>query len=593
MNEPSTLNPSVSQQPVESTERQWPRLLFPSVSLAVFWAASFGLRAINKPYFVGFMIGLALSGLLTLLAFGWWWFNRRLYWWEKFAGFGLVILEAVVVSRFADRSITPFALWISGLPVLGTLSVAWLYLVKRFRFSWARIGFVAVVTLGWAYFTILRLDGADGGLNIASHLRWTPTAEQRFLAQSGTQVSSGRKSPMLSEPIPPPGASDWVAFRGQSRDGVIVGSTLATNWVKHPPKLSWQRAVGPAWSSLIVVGSRLFTQEQRGQHEVVACYATDTGDEIWAHQDDARFDESVSGPGPRATPSFDSNRLYTLGGTGLLDCLDAASGHLVWQRNIAHDAGARVPMWAFSSSPLVTGGLIVVYAGGEADKGLLAYRASSGELAWASSAGSSSYSSPELTSLEGVPQCLMLHDSGLSSFDLNSGAKLWQTGSVMKGAPRYGQPRLVGTNQLLVAALGGLGCSLIEVVTNGSGWTTSTIWDSRELKPEFPDFVVYNGYAYGFDIGVFCCLNLADGKRAWKEGRYGRGEVMLLRDQGWLLISSETGELVLLDASPKANHELGRFQALTGKTWNHPVVRGNQVYLRNAQEMARYTISSQ
>jgi outer membrane protein assembly factor BamB len=234
-----------------------------------------------------------------------------------------------------------------------------------------------------------------------------------------------------------------------------------------------------------------------------------------------------------------------------------------------------------------------VYAGGENGKGLLAYRTQSGELAWAAAAGTSSYSSPELTTLSGVTQCLMLHDGGLTAFDPHNGSKLWETGAAMKGAPRCGQPRLIGDDRLLVASLGGLGTALIQVSTNGSGWAAHSLWDSRDLKPEFPDFVVSHGYAYGFDIGVFCCLNLADGKRTWKEGRYGRGEVMLLQDQGLLLISSETGQLVLLAADPNRNVELGRFQALTGKTWNHPVVKKDRVYLRNAQEMACYRVSDE
>jgi outer membrane protein assembly factor BamB len=247
-------------------------------------------------------------------------------------------------------------------------------------------------------------------------------------------------------------------------------------------------------------------------------------------------------------------------------------------------------MWAFSGSPLVAGDLVIVYAGGEAGKGLLAYQSDTGTLAWTAAAGVSSYSSPQLTTLSGISQCLMLNDGGLLSVDIATGKKLWETGIAMKGAPRCGQPRLINDNNLLVAALGGLGCSLIEVSTNANGWSVLDKWDSKDLKPEFPDFVVRDGYAYGFDIGVFCCLNLADGKRTWKEGRYGRGEVMLLRDQGLLLVSSETGELALLVADPGAHKQLAQFQALQGKTWNHPVVRADRVYLRNAQEMACYSI---
>jgi outer membrane protein assembly factor BamB len=340
----------------------------------------------------------------------------------------------------------------------------------------------------------------------------------------------------------------------------------------------------------LVLGGHVYTQEQRGEKETVVCYDAANGAQTWVHEDTARFDESVSGPGPRATPTFANGRLYTLGGTGLLNCLAAADGKLVWQRDIREASGAKVPMWAFSSSPLVNGDLVVVYAGGGAGKGLLAYRAASGELAWSAAAGESSYSSAQITSLAGVTQCLILHDAGLTAFDPNTGAKLWETGVAMKGAPRSGQPRLIGTNQLLVAALGGLGSSLIEVTTNSGGWSAVSKWDSKNLKPEFPDFVVHDGYAYGFDIGVFCCLKVADGKRTWKEGRYGRGEVMLLRDQNLLLVSSEAGELALLAADPTAHRELARFQALQGKTWNHPVVVGDRVYLRNAQEMACYSI---
>ncbi len=116
-------------------------------------------------------------------------------------------------------------------------------------------------------------------------------------------------------------------------------------------------------------------------------------------------------------------------------------------------------------------------------------------------------------------------------------------------------------------------------------------WQSTQLKPEFPDFVVHEGYAYGFDVNIFACIDLATGKRCWKAGRYGRGQVILLADQGVLLVISETGEAVLLAASPKEQQELGRFQAVNGKTWNHPVIAHGRLYVRNAEEMACYELT--
>jgi len=569
-----------------------PRLRFPTICVVVFWLLSFVVGMINKPYFVGFMYGLGSTGLLTLLILGWWWFNRGLRRWEKWAGFALIIGEAWLVGKGSHRSITGFTLWMGGFPLIASAVVAWFFIAKRFRLSWARMGFAIVVSLVWAHFLFIRVDGPDSSLKAKSHWRWTPTAEEQFLAAGKPGSLAPGLPDRAAAEITSPAANDWIAFRGTDRDGVVVGNATTTNWTAAPPSLVWKCAVGPAWSSLLVVGDSIYTQEQRGEKETVVCYDASTGAQVWVHEDLARFEEAVSGPGPRATPTFAGGRLYTQGGTGVLNCLDAKTGRVIWRRDLREDSGAKLPMWAFSSSPLVASDLVIAYAGGEAGKGLLAYKVQSGEVAWTAAAGASSYSSPQLTSLAGVPQVLMLHDGGLTSVDPASGKKLWETGVAMKGAPRCGQPRLIDGNKLLVAALGGLGCSLIEVSTNGGQWTVTNKWDSKDLKPEFPDFVVFHGYAYGFDVGIFCCLNLADGKRVWKEGRYGRGQVMLLRDQGLLLVSSESGELVLLAADPAAHRELGRFQALSSKTWNHPVVRGDRVYLRSAEEMACYSFST-
>ncbi len=588
MNEPSAAHPLEEETAVAN---RLPRLRFPVLCVLIFWVASLVVGAFDKPYFFGFLYEIASSSLVTLCFLVWWWFNRRLRFSEKVLGFALMAGEAWVTGRLSDHSINYFTLWLAGFPLVVTIVVAWLCLVKRFGISWARIGFLAVVTLIWSCFLVIRVDGADSRLKAKKHWRWTPTLEDQFLAKSGPASSLSELAPtngVLRSEVAP---GDWVSFRGTNRDGVIRGSMLATNWNENRPVAVWKHAVGPAWSSLIVVGNRLYTQEQRGEKETVVCYDAFTGEQLWIHEDLARFDESVSGPGPRATPTFAKGRLYTLGGTGLLNCLDADSGNCLWKRDVKAASEARIPSWAFASSPLVTDELVVVYAGGDAGKGLLAYRIQAGELAWTAVAGGSSYSSPQLNSIAGVSQCLMLHDGGVTAVEVATGNKLWETGLVMKGAPRTCQPRLVEQNKLLVAAPGGLGCSLIEVTKNGDQWLASTKWESKDLKPEFPDFVVHHGYAFGFDIGIFCCISLADGKRAWKEGRYGRGQVMLLPEQDLLLVSSETGELVLLAADWRGHQEIGRFQALEGKTWSHPVVRGNQVYLRNAQEMACYSFS--
>jgi outer membrane protein assembly factor BamB len=386
---------------------------------------------------------------------------------------------------------------------------------------------------------------------------------------------------------------DWIAFRGADRDGVIHGTNISTDWEAAPPRQLWRQRVGPAWSSVVVVGDRLYTQEQRGGQETVVCYQADTGKELWVHENAVRFSETVSGAGPRATPTFADGRLYTLGATGILNCLDAATGTSHWSRDVAADAGAKPPMWGFSSSPLVVDGRVIVFAGGGNNKGLLAYRCDSGgEPAWNADVGADSYSSPQLTTFGDAPQCLMLTDAGLFAVDPATGSVLWKHGLAMPGAPRTAQPHKIGDGQLAVASLEGPGVATIRVGRDGSAWKTEQVWATTQMKPEFPDFVVHNGHIYGFDVATFCCLDAATGQRSWKEGHYGRGQVMLLADQALLLVITEKGEAVLLAANPRQSEELGRFQAVSGKTWNHPVIAHGRLYVRNAEEMACYELAT-
>jgi hypothetical protein len=185
----------------------------------------------------------------------------------------------------------------------------------------------------------------------------------------------------------------------------------------------------------------------------------------------------------------------------------------------------------------------------------------------------------------------MLSDLGLTSVDPATGAVLWKGGAAMPGAPRYGQLHVVGETQLLVGSYEMTSVTLLDVNRDGGAWNAVPRWTSKHLRPEYPDFVVHQGHAYGFDVSIFCCIDLAGGSRCWKGGRYGRGQVVLSEDQGLLLVMSESGEAVLLEANPDRHEELGRFRALDGKTWNHPVIAHGRLYARNAEEMACYELT--
>jgi outer membrane protein assembly factor BamB len=565
---------------VSGQPRLWPAV----VLLVLFWSAFVIVGAIDKPYFVGFIYSMAAPALLLLLYSIWWWTNRRIPFADRVYGCLLVIGIGAAVAPFCHATMR-FGLATWGLPVALTVLTLWMLVVRWTGFAWKRLGLIAALALCWGYLTLVRIDGLDADLQATTRWRWTPTPEEKLLAEMASPPSSSSHAPLTLAD------GDWPAFRGPERDGVIRGIAIGADWNATPPKPLWRQAVGPAWSSVIVVGDLLFTQEQYGEQEAVVCYEAATGKKVWVHEDAARFEETVSGAGPRATPTFADGRLFTMGGKGILNCLDAATGKRLWSHDVAAEAPAKPPMWGYSSSPLVVDNLVIAFAGGDGDRNLLAYRADSGEPAWAAPASHDSYSSPQLVTLGGQRQCLLLGDHGLTAVDLDTGKVLWQHGWVMAGAPRVLQPHVLGPSQLVVGTLTGPGVARVDVTHAGDQWQVAEVWSTTKMNPEFPDFVVDRGHAYGFDGAFFCCLDLATGKRCWKEGRYGRGQVVLLAEQSLLLVIAEKGEVLLLAADPERHRELGRIRALAEKTWNHPVIAHGRLYVRNAEEMACYELA--
>src|SRR5262245_7566931 len=420
--------------------RLWPGI----VLLALFWTAWFIVARIDKPYFIAFIYNMAAPALLLILFSIWWWTNRRIPLADRVFGAVTVVALGVAVAPFCHQSIW-FGLPTEGLPRALTVLTLWALLVKWTGFSWNRLGLVVLLGLSWGYYTLIRVDGLDSTLKGDISWRWTPTAEELFLAQKAQERARGIV-PQLPESGPALTLSDgdWPAFRGEDREGVIRGVRISADWDRNPPKLLWRQRVGPAWSSVIVIGNRLFTQEQRGEVETVVCYQASTGKELWVHEDTCRFWETVSGAGPRATPTFARGRLFTLGATGILNCLDASTGKRYWSTDVTDEAPAKPPMWGYSSSPLVVDDRVIVFAGGKGDRNLLAFDTQTGYRKWAAPASHDTYSSPQLVTIDGQRHCLLLGDRGLTAVDPDTGAVLWEHGREMPGAPRAVQAHRIG-----------------------------------------------------------------------------------------------------------------------------------------------------
>jgi outer membrane protein assembly factor BamB len=382
--------------------------------------------------------------------------------------------------------------------------------------------------------------------------------------------------------------AEWPGFRGPQRDGIVRGVQIETDWSQTPPTELWRKPIGPGWSSFAVRGDHLYTQEQRGDDEVVSAYNLKTGEPVWKHRDAVRFWESNAGAGPRGTPTVHNGRVYTMGATGLLNALDAGHGNRLWSRNAATETGVQVPDWGVASSPLVIGDLVIVAVSGR----LVAYDIATGDRRWLGPSGGSGYSSPHLVTIDGVPQILLLRGSRTISVVPADGKLLWE--HVWEPGVGIVQPALAGDGDLLITigdAMGGVGMRRVAASKTPAGWSVEERWTSRGLKPYFNDFVVHKGHAYGFDGSILACIDLADGTRKWKGGRYGQGQLVLLAEQDVLLVLSEEGELALVGATTDGFKEIARVPALDGKTWNHPVLVRDVLLIRNGEEMAAFRLS--
>jgi outer membrane protein assembly factor BamB len=369
---------------------------------------------------------------------------------------------------------------------------------------------------------------------------------------------------------------------------VIRGVQLDTDWSKSPPVEMWRQPIGPGWSSFAVRGDLVYTQEQRGEDEDVSCYTLATGKLVWRHRDAARFYESNGGPGPRGTPTLSNGRVYTHGATGIVNALDANTGAALWTRNSSTDTGAKLPGWGFTSSPLLVGDRVVVASSGR----LVAYDIATGNPRWVRKTNGGGYSSPTLMTLDGVTQVVLQTGGGAMSVSPADGSVLWEHSWVTGVA--IVQPAQTGDDALLITggdAMGGSGTRRLAVAHDAGKWTVQERWTTQGLKPYFNDYVVHKGHAYGFDNSILACINLEDGVRKWKGGRYGHGQMMLLPDQDLLLVLSEEGDLALVKATPDQFTELAKFKAIEGKTWNHPALAGDVLLVRNGEEMAAFRLS--
>ncbi|HEY1067676.1 MAG TPA: PQQ-binding-like beta-propeller repeat protein, partial [Pirellulales bacterium] len=450
-----------------------------------------------------------------------------------------------------------------------------------------RVGVLAALLVFQAVaIALLRIDGMSGDSNLNFAWRWQPDRE-RF-TDLGPVVSDSSKT-VASYPAVT--SEDFAEFLGPHRNGVVAPMRLDPDWETHPPKELWRRTLGEGWSGFAAVGDDLFTQEQRGEHECVVCYRAVDGEPKWVHADLGNFTTSMGGPGPRGTPSVADGRVFAIGATGRINALEAATGRVLWSRDVLGEFDAGNIDHGVCGSPLIVDEMVIVAPTGRGGPALAAYSVVDGKPLWSSVARQASYSSPMLVKLAGRRQVLIYHKSGVSGVDPADGKVLWETEWTGDLGVNCSQPIAPAgaPDQVFIGTGYGKGSTLLKLLPKPDGtFDATTLWTSREMRLKFATALLIGEHVYGLDDGRFECIALRDGKRAWKKGNYGHGQILLV--DGLILIQAEIGELVLVRPDPEKLVELGRIPGLGDRTWNVPAIARGKLYIRNDREAACYQL---
>ena len=515
---------------------------------------------------------------------------------------GVLGVWGVFLLTWATRDFKIIATQVAlGALIIGLL--AWF--AARGRASktvrWGAVIVAATLALA-VYFSVdVEVDG-DGQF-VSWRWSWQPQAYEQI--QPPEAIEPG-ETPLLE-----PDSPRYPAFLGGRPWAEVTDVAINPDWKTYPPEELWRVEVGAGWSAFAVSQGVAVTQEQRDEQEMVVAYRVADGEVLWWHGDPIRFDPfgpmpAMGGAGPRATPAVHHGLVVTQGATGLVNCLDLATGSLKWARNLNEEFEVPNLMWGKSSSPLMlddTRQVVIAVGDTEASedptagRSLVALDLDTGEVCWSGGGRVTSYATPTVATLAGRRQVVQVNQHFVTGHDAEDGRVLWEfpwPGSSSSNASCSQAVPLVGDRVFLSKGYGG-GAALLDIRCDKVGaFTAEPVWRKGVLRTKFGNVVFRDGYAYGIDGITLQCVEVATGKRVWKKRRrpaFGHGQLMLVGPH--LLVLTELGEIVLAEATPDAYRELASLQALDSAdvTWNNPALAGPHLLVRNAREAVCYRLT--
>ena len=371
-------------------------------------------------------------------------------------------------------------------------------------------------------------------------------------------------------------AADWLNYRGPNHDGISTETGWSTSWPESGPKILWKSSLGTGFASMAVSNGKVYATGNIGDKDFLYCLDAATGKEIWKKSYPCPLYKKDHEGGPCATPTIDGDAVYTFSKGGDAIRFNAATGEIVWHKNLNRELGLEHPTWYFAGSPFIAGDLVIYNAGTYGT----ALKKADGSLAWQSGKGASGYSTAVPYEIAGQQGVVMAVCEELVGLNPATGKVIWKfpwkTSYDINAADA-----VVSGDTVFISSGYNKGCALLKM----SGGDVTKVWQNKNMRNHINCSALWEGHIYGFDGqvdggGKLSCIDLATGEKKWSQGGMGTGSLMIA--DGKLIILGEKGKLVIAAASPEGFKQLASAEILTGKCWTVPVLANGRIYARNA-----------
>ena len=371
------------------------------------------------------------------------------------------------------------------------------------------------------------------------------------------------------------GAADWPQWRGPDCNGISKETGWQGRWGASGPKVAWSNSLGTGFSSISVSKGRVYCMGNRADSDFVFCFNAEDGEELWKYSYPAPIDAKMFEGGPCCTPTVDGGQVFTLSRRGLVLCLTADAGKLVWQADV-EKMDFPMPTWGYAGSACIEKDAVLFNVGAAG----IAFDKNTGKVLWQSDKKAPGYSTPVPCIVDGRKIVAMVGAQTVVGIDPTSGSVVWsypwQTSYDINATDA-----LVSGNRVFVSAAYAHGATVFEVK---DGQTTK-IWESKEMRNHINSSILIDGYVYGFDgdaeasDGQLRCLDFRTGETKWST-KLPAGS-LIAADKRLIVLTSK-GELITAEVSTQEFKAISRSAVLTGKCWTPPTLANGKIYCRNA-----------